>query len=74
MSHIGKCTKIALIRADRSQAWLAMKLETSHQQASRICLNPDAKNSVVEKLAGIFGMSPGEFTALSPDPVKQEQA
>lgn len=62
--NVGKSTKIALVKNDRSQGWLAEQLGVSRQRATAIANSETVGAKILERLAAVFNMSVSEFIAL----------
>jgi len=62
--NVGKSIKIALVKHDKDQKWLAKKLGVVPQHVSRLATTPTARSSTIERLAEIFKMPESEFIAL----------
>ena len=62
--NIGKSTKIALVKQEKSQGWLAEQLGVTRQRATAIANSKEAGASTLERLAKVFNMTVSEFIEL----------
>ena len=65
--NIGKSIEIMLIRKGWSKGDLAKKLGASRSTVSTLCGNPTCGGSMLQKLAGVFGMEVSDFIAVGED-------
>lgn len=65
--NTGKAVKIALLKADKDQSWLARELGVTRQNVSYICLSKSSNTSTLSDIAKIFGMKTSELIALGED-------
>jgi len=62
--NLSKSLKIALVKADKSQAQLAEDLGIKRQVVNRWANSGNMTKETLEMLADYFGMKPSEFVAL----------
>lgn len=63
--NVGKSTKIALIKNDKSLTWLAEKMGVSYVRASAYCNVENCATTTLQRLAKVFDMPVSEFCELS---------
>lgn len=65
--NIGKSIKMALVKADKKQTWLADQLGVSARWVNGLANSVGASSATIERLAAVFDMKPSEFVALGED-------
>ena len=62
--NVGKSIKMALVKADKKQTWLAKQLGISSRQVNKVANSESASGKTIEKMAWVFGMKVSDFLAL----------
>lgn len=62
--NAGKSLKIALLKRDRTQTWLAEQMGLTHQSVSVLCNKPSMTMNTLAKVAKLLDYKPSEFIAL----------
>jgi len=62
--NVGKSIKMALVKVDKKQTWLAEQLGISSRQVNKVANNESASGKTIEKMAEVFGMKVSDFLAL----------
>lgn len=62
--HFGKAIKIALVKKDKSQVWLANELGISRQAVSGMVRSDSGNTDTLKKIANSLGMQVSELMAL----------
>lgn len=65
--NVGKSIKMALLKGDKDQAWLAAELGLSLRQVNKVANKPSANTDTIEKIAKSLGMKSSDFIALGED-------
>lgn len=65
--NVGKSIKMALVKADKKQTWLAKQLGISSRQVNKVANAESASGKTIEKMADVFGMKVSDFLALGED-------
>lgn len=65
--NIGMSIKLALVKADKTQRWLAVQLDISSRQVNKLANKEKANAQTIEKMAAIFDMKASDFLALGED-------
>lgn len=63
--NAGKCLKIALLKRDKTQTWLAEAIGVTHQQVSYLCNNESMSTKTMCMAAEALDYTPSEFITLS---------
>lgn len=62
--HFGKAIRIALIKKDKTQTWLAEELGISRQAVSYMIKSESGNTSTLGKVANLLGMEVSELVQL----------
>ena len=62
--NIKKSTNKALAEIEQNHRWLSEQLGATESQVSRWVNADHLSTSIIERIAGVFDMSVGEFIAL----------
>lgn len=65
--NVGKSIKMALVKVDKKQTWLAEQLGISSRQVNKVANAESASGKTIEKMADVFGMKVSDFLALGED-------